>query len=349
MISILCSSVTRMRYLLLAFLVAFALPAMAQQRTMVIGTYGGQIRDVIRDIARGFEKKHNVKIVWVSGTSNQLLARVQATAANPEFDVVFGGVASHPVGSKNGLFAPLDEAIVTNLKDVVPMAVMPQKDGVGFGLLSVGLFYNTNEFTKMGRNPPTKWADLFDPAYCGRVTLNHLSANTGLLSMGMVAGGTFDNMDAAIASVIKDKKCLLPLETEGGVIEQKIQTGEYILGAFNSVRVISLMQKGVPIRYVVPSDKAAMNMSTVAVVKGAKNPELAQQFVDWMLAPEAQQTILSDLAYGPVNTKVNVPAELVKMGVVTASDADKYVLLDFVKGDANQQKWVESLNRGLAQ
>jgi iron(III) transport system substrate-binding protein len=63
-----------------------------------------------------------------------------------------------------------------------------------------------------------------------------------------------------------------------------------------------------------PADGAPPEVGAVAVVRGGPRPELARQFVDWLLTPEAQE-LLAEYYRVPVHPEARVAA-----GAVTAED-----------------------------
>ena len=65
------------------------------------------------------------------------------------------------------MWAKLDPARVPNMNNVLKDFVRPEGRGVGYMMSAIGILYNKNAM----KEPPTSWADLWDPANRGRVTM----------------------------------------------------------------------------------------------------------------------------------------------------------------------------------
>jgi putative spermidine/putrescine transport system substrate-binding protein len=69
-------------------LLAGALPAEAQQKTLTVAAYGGVWDSHLRkEVFPEFEKKHGVKVEYVAGNSTDTLAKLQAQKGNQVIDV----------------------------------------------------------------------------------------------------------------------------------------------------------------------------------------------------------------------------------------------------------------------
>src|ERR1035437_4309582 len=102
--------------------------------TLVVGTFGGELGASLKDVYKPFESQYNVTIRWIPGESSaENVARVAATRAKPEFDLVFGDGMSFYVGVAQGLWADIDEQIVTRYKDLAPQAKIPSHDVINYG------------------------------------------------------------------------------------------------------------------------------------------------------------------------------------------------------------------------
>ena len=72
----------------LAIGIAAAAPARAAENELVFGGFGGSFEKAIKaTVIPMFEKKFNAKVIYVTGTSAQLNAKILANPQNPGIDM----------------------------------------------------------------------------------------------------------------------------------------------------------------------------------------------------------------------------------------------------------------------
>lgn len=344
----------RFAFGLLAFAMAAGLPSTAtvvqaaEKEKLVVAVIGGQLGARLRELYEPWAEKNNVDIEWVSNASSaETVAKLAAQKGNPEFDIAFGDNITHYSGTQHGLWAPLDEKIVTNLADVSPTARRPDGDGVGFGFFYTGLFYRADEFEKNGWAAPKGWADLFRPELCGRVGIQVPTSTYTIHTLIMLGGGSIEGIPAGIEKIAENRKCIPVLEPVNK-LEEKMQLGEYVIGVHGQIRAIPLIKRGQPVRFVLPSEGTVVAYSTLSVVKDAPHPAKTQSFVNWILEPEVQAAIMTDLYYGPVNARVVVPADLLAEGVPDVATTQKMLSPSEKAIFEDRREWSKQLERAMA-
>ena len=315
---------------------------------LVVGSIGGFLDETLKRVSVPFERKHNVKIRWVPGISAEKLAKVEASKANPEFDVVMIDDPFQILGSTRGLWEKIDRSVVTHYNDLYPQAKARNDDGVGIGFFFAGIFYRTDEFEKHHWAPPQSWNDLFRPEFCGKLGIPHPHFAYGIQLLLMLAGGNPDRIDEGIAKLATLKNCIAVLEPSAPKLEEKIQLGEYVIGVHGNIRVIPLTKKGIPVRFVFPREGSINAVTMLAPVKNARNGRMAQELANWLIAPEIQKELVEALYYGPANSKLRVTKEMRDLGV---PDAEMMSRLHNVtaSGDMeNRRSWVRKTERAMA-
>lgn len=319
---------------------------------MVVGFPGGQLGDVLKRAFIPWERDNNIKIDWVVGTSTELVSKVAAAKDNPEFDVNFGDELSAFSASSRGLLSRIDESIVTNYKDVVPRARSDTNDAVGYGTFSAALFYNPAEFEKRGWTPPKVWKDLLRPEFCKVTSWFHVNVSYGAAALIMLAGGDPAQVESkAIPLVIANKNCITVFETSPPKLEEKVQLGDYLLGNIPMQRAQALIDKGVPIKVLIPEDGVPAAFATASVVKNDAKPErmkLGQRFINNLLDAGVQKAVLETMYYGPSNQKVTISRELVARGVLDADAIKRMVNVSPKEVAEFRQQWARTLDRGMA-
>lgn len=324
------------------------IPAAAQTDTLVVTTYGGNLERLWKEIYKPFEEKHNVTIQWVSGGSADNAARALATKANPEYDVILTDAVSYIAPSRQGVFRPIDSAKLSNYADLHEKARLATNDALIMGFYFTGLFYRPAEFEQNKWTPPKVWADLLRPEFCKRLGLNAITVTYGLDALIMLSGGKIDNIETGIKKFGTLKNCIAVLEPTAAQMEQKIQSGEYLVGAAGNIRIGPLIKQGAPVRMNVPEDGSIMGGAVVAPIRNAPNPKHIDAFIDWIFTPQAQQLLASNGSYGPANTKVVVTPEMSKYGVPDAKQIARMIVLDQVTVQAQRRKWTRDVDAALA-
>ena len=336
-----------------AVMVLFASVASAQQGAapseLVVAALGGALGQSIKEVFEPFEKQYNVKIRWVTaGASAEYVARVAATKEKPEYDLVFGDMATQETGSTQELWAKLDEKIVTNYKDQLPSARSPRDDIVFFGFVATGLFYAKGEFEQRGWKPPTHWSDLLNKEFCSRVGINHPNVLYGMHALIMLGGGGPDKISHGIAKFAENKGCIPVLEPTAAKLEEKIGRGEYLIGVHGSVRIIPLAKKAIPVKFVIPAEGAVIFAAGVSPVKNAAQPRLAQEFCNWILRPDVQMELMEKAFFGPTNATVKVPKAFAELGVPDANAVKRSIIIPGKTFSENHEAWLRQFDAAIA-
>ena len=314
----------------------------------MVAALGGALQQTLKEVFEPFEKQYSVTIRWVPvGSSVENVARAAATRQKPEFDLVIGENQSHYTGSVQGLWAPIDEKIVTNYKDQLPMARVPSNDVVNFGFYVAGVFYAYKEFEKRGWTAPTHWSDLFRKEFCGRVGINNVSVSYGLYTLIMISDADPAKVPDGVAKLAANKSCIPVLEPTPAKLEEKILLGDYLIGVHGSVRAIPLIKKGTPIKFRIPDEGTVIASSSVSAVKDSPNPRMAQEFLNWILRPDVQAQLMQKAFYSPTNRNVKVPPELVELGVPDAAVLQRSLRLDEKVVDSNRRQWIRQVERAM--
>lgn len=321
-------------------------PAGAQERRLTVASFGGALGTAIKDLFKPFEQSRNVTIRWVPGSGAENVARAAVSKDSSEFDVIMADELSYDLGAKQGLFLPIDPKIVTHYADIVREAQLGH--GALFGFYFTGIFYRTDDFAKNGWAPPTSWQDLYRPEFCGRVGIAHPNNTMGLAVVAMLAKGDLARINDGIAEFAKLKACIPVLEPTPSKLEEKITLGEYVIGAHGQHRMLPLIQKGLPVKFVVPKEGAMLSGGVASVAKGSANAELAQEFINWFVTPEAQKVLMETALYVPTNTKVTVPPALVELGLPDVDAVRRLIFPNPATVNQGRREWIRNIERAMA-
>lgn len=320
--------------------------------------FAGALGEAIAEVGEGFEEEYNAQINWCTGTGSgtENVAKITASEGNQIYDATLVDIQNQALASSRGLWATLDPDIV-DTSDVYEPLKAKNDDSVPIGMITNDLYYNKEVFEENGWDPPTSYQDLLDPKYCGKVGITDISQSYGLYTVLGLGGLSKEdaeagNLDEAfkigLQKLADNKKCFPTLEASSGALEQKMQTGQYIIGTHGSVRVLPLIKAGAPLGAVIPEEGAFLTLSFISPVENAPNPELAQEFAAWFLRPEAQEALMNAVFFGPVISTVEVPEELADFGVVTEETIDDLVIPDVETVTEMRSDWTDQYQRALS-
>ncbi len=321
-----------------------ATPA-AAEKSVTIGLFGGNWGDAFTAcIVEPFTAATGITVVPEIGTSTVNLSKVQQQAGAQVIDAFWmdGGVSE--VGMAAGVLDHLDPASIPNIANLVPQALYSHEGenlAVSTGYYAFGIAYNSDEV----KTPPTSWADLWSADFANAVTFpapaNALGIPTVFFLSHVMNGGDFD----ATFKQLGELKAALFYDSSGAAANA-FQTGEAVIGAFNSAPAWGLNDQGLPLQFVVPKEGAWGGDVRLHLVKGAPNKEAAEQFINFALTPEASACLAAKLYLGPSVKGAEVPAEVAaKLPWAEGGSVDDLTMLDWWEINKQRAELVDRWNR----
>lgn len=318
--------------------------------TLFVGGPGGSSEEAFKTkVIPAFEKRTGAKVVYVSGNSTDLLAKLQAQKGRQEMSVAMidDGPMYQAIGQ--GLCTKIEDGAA--LKEVYPGARMVGDRSVGIGYIAAGLGYNKEVFAKKGWKPPTSWNDLTDLKYKGAVVIPPISNGYGLMGLLMMAklnGGGEENVDPGFDAMIKKvAPNVLAWEPSPGKMAQMMQTGEAALVVWGNGRVQSVADQGAPVEFVYPKEGAVALMVAACAVEGAPQPKLAQQFLQHVVSAESQAALAQGTNWGPVNRTTNLSPELASRVVFGPEKVNALIALNYDIVNVKRAEWTTRWNRAV--
>jgi len=279
----------------------------AQQRsdvTIRVANYGGGFTAAQKKYAGDiFSMRTGVKIQYIDGTARDFLAKmIAAKGREPPFDVVYLEQDVQEDAIEAGVLQKIDPKLVTNLANLYAEA--KSKNGYGPGLIfySVGLTYNYEKFKEAGIPEPTSWGDLWNPKLAGRVAVPDLAQIFG--RQFVIAAAWLKGADERSPLPGVDHIATLKAHsyyTSSATLTAQFQAGEVWAAPWINGRSWALIDRGAPIRFLIPKEGGFGNINTVDVVAGSKVAQEAQGYINAVLDPLAQLGQANETPYGPTN------------------------------------------------
>jgi spermidine/putrescine transport system substrate-binding protein len=257
---------------------------------------------------------------------------------------------------KEGLLLPIDLSRIPNLQHIGERFRDPPYDpghrySVPYQWGITGIGYNKTRVMP----PPTRWADLFEPAriepYKNRISM--LNDIREVIAAALVASGHSpesadpQHLAQAQARLLQQKPYLAKYDSES--FEDSLASGETVLAQGWSGEIAMAQAQNPDIGFVVPADGSFVFVDNWSIPKGAQQKELAVEFINFVLRPEISAMIVNHARYASVNeaAKVFVSPEILNgPSYYWPEDAKIWWLYDFSDPDRRHERvWLELKGR----
>ena len=281
---------------------------------VVLRTIGGAYEEaVVKAIVEPFTKATGIEVVKVPATLGKLLAMFES--GNIELDVVDAGELGMISLSQKGALEKINYKgwKLANPDDMDPF--IRRDDMVGDIYFSSVLGYNTQSF-QTGKQPRS-WAEFWDlKKFPGPRTLTDLAAGAIDVEFALLADGVAKDklypldIERGLKSLDRVRPAIRKFWDTGALSAQMLADKEVVLGSIWNGRLQAVADKGAPLA--IEWNEASLQSQYWGVLKGAKNAESAQRFIDFACQPELQANLAKLIPYGPTNRQAfkSIPAEV---------------------------------------
>ena len=279
-----------------------------------------------------FEKETGIDVEWVRMSSGEVLARIEAEAANPQASMWHAGSnTSHINAASKGLLEPYKPNTDFELIDILHAEDWAW---TGFYTGAIGFVSNVNFLKEHNVKAPTTWSQLLDPAFEDNIAMAY-----------PYTSGTAYTTYATLVQMIGmertlnwweefDKQSIHQYTKSGTACIAMVGIGEVAVGiAFSHDIMAKGINKGYPVVMTFPEEGTGYEVGGLSLIKGGPEPELAKQFIDWCYTREAQD-LFQKYNRLPVNPKATV-----KEGSVTL-DQVKLIDYDHILAGQSKDEWV---------
>lgn len=310
--------------------------------------YAGEFRDnyVKAVVEPCMAALPGVTINYLEGTSSaEMLAQLRTQKDDPQVDVVIMDVSIAAIGNTEGLFQPLDPAVVTNMADLYEAAITPDNFGPSVTFDNLVLIYNSEQVDP----PPTSWNALWDEKYAGKVVLTAPPDIQGLaltmITNQMEGADYTETIDPAIARLAELAPRVLTFDPQP---EQYtiVTNGDGALAiGWNARAQLYADQSDGRLGVVLPEEGSIFQKNTINLVNGSRNAAAAQAFINCALGPEAQQTFSETMYYAPVNSTVELSDEVLARTASSPELVEKMIPVDWAVVGEVRDDWLDRWRR----
>ncbi len=323
--------------------------AQAEENTVYLAAYGGSTETLFKEvIIPRWEERTGAHVVYVAGNSTDTLAKLRAQEGAQEIDIAFIDDGPMTQAINFGYCDTVNEDTYADLYDA---ARMPDNKAVGMGIVATGLAYNAELFAEKGWAAPTSWRDLADPKYRGMVAIPPITNGYGLHALIMAAklnGGGETDIEPGLEMFENEiDQNVLAYEPSSGKMSELFQNGEIALSVWGSGRLKSLADTGFPGAFAYPDEGAVNLLIAACPVVDSDVPELAQDFLKFMVSPEMQQYFAVEKGWGPVNRNTELTAEQAGALPVGPERVDTLVTIDYTVVNEARGAWTQQWTRRI--
>jgi len=328
-------------------------PFDAQARTeqLIVMTWGGQWGDAMRDnVDAAYTKATGIKVVQDRGASPvERITKLKVSLANPTADLFQLADGLVPLAVKQGVAEKLnrDSPRMPNVRNMIPSFWndywVPQIFSV------TGIIYNT----KLVKNPPTSWADLWRPEFKGRVVLPEISHSIGayIIPIGALAQGKSPKDEEAGFEMLKKMADLRPIwAKDTDTMMNAMRTEDALIGILYKSQTYTVKGWNTPVEWVYPKEGGIPYTSGTLIAKNTKNLEAAEDYLNVTMDPDVQPFAARIYNYGGTNkdTLARLSPELQERVKFPQDQLDRLVKLDQEFMSDRRAAWVERWNRVVA-
>ena len=270
--------------------------------------YASTPEEFLNVVVEEYTKATGVEVEIVSAGTGELYKRVEAEGDNPLGDVFLGGMVSSGYVPKIELWEPYVSPLDTEL----PEAFRNTTGKVtSFSMVPTAIMLNTEGLAGVGAEV-TGFEERLNPALKGKIVMpDPTSTSSGwealvniLYAMG--GGDTEEGwafVDKLLANI--SGKVL----TSSSAVHKGCAGGEYAAALIAESMADTYINQGLPVSRVFMKEGVVVNVDGVAIIKGAKNLENAQKFVDFLISKDFQQIMVGlELPRRPVRTDIDMSA-----------------------------------------
>ena len=327
-----------------ALSMASAAPALAQGKTLTISWWGFNGEKLEEIILKPFREQCQCEIIFETGNNADRLNKIQIRNGGG-VDVAYFSDSFSQIGVEAGLFQQLDRSRLPNLEGIYDIAKDPQGGhGPAYTIGRVGITYDSAKV-----DPPiTSWNDLWREDMAGALSLPGITTTAGpmvVMKAGDHAGvDAFENADAAFAALEELKPNVVKNYNTGSEMINLFSTGE-IKAAIAQDFTLAQIRAAMPTATWAELEEGAIaTLNTINIPVGAAEPDLAYEYINFVLSPEIQQQLAEQGVDAPVVTSVTLTPEQAALWTYGADVIDGLQRIDYQKMNAAKTGWIDRWN-----
>jgi iron(III) transport system substrate-binding protein len=296
-------------------------------RTPVL-VYSPHGREQLNLLEDAFERhRPDIDLRWLDMGSQEVLDRLRFERSSPQADVWFGGPTTiFGRGVQDSLLAPYRPAWADK---VGPWGIGPDDLYWPVYRTPAVIAYNTAALS--ADSVPQDWDDVLDPKWADQVLIRDpMASGTMRAIWGFIilksireTGDTAQAMEWLRRLDANTKTYTM----NPAILYQKLARQEGVLSLWDLQDMLIGRSKGLPFGYVFPASGTVVIEDAIGLVRGARHPEAAKAFIDFVATDEALLLTAREVFRLPARS--DLPADSVPEWIAEVEASMKPVPMDW--------------------
>lgn len=250
-------------------------------------------------VASEFENQTGIKVSVVRAGTGTCMQRIVAESERPLCDVFWsGGIGT--LEAYKEYFEPYRSPEAAAIPEGY---VSPDDQWAVCMIHLITIMYNKDLVSEA--EVPTKWEDLFDPKWRGKIAMaNPVTSGSGFSFF-------YSMVDLYGWQGVRKLASNAVVQASSSSVWKGVYLGEYSLGIALEYAAYTYIAGGAEnIGIVYPEEGVVVVPEGLVLVKGAPHPEEAKLFFDFLITKEIRESLLMTAYRRPIRTDIDI-AELV--------------------------------------
>jgi len=316
----------RLTLVIMGILVAFSLASQVMAgglkrfggRTLHVTTWSGPYAEGFREaFVIPFMEATGAKVILHPGWG-EFISKIKASPPdNPPYDVFLADGWNYINARNNGFLLPIRKENIPNLKYVYPFLKEYKYYKEGLGVPFDGGPYLLVYMPDKVPFTPRSWSDLKREEVIGKITLDetwyyglYIAAFINRSKPGIEELFSDEGIDECFEIMAELAPRARKFYKGGAEFFSLLKTGEAVMGPYYSAGTFAEMQKGLKCKMVVPEEGIISYVDFLTVIRGTKNRDLAEAFINFCLDAKNQTIFAHKLANWMANSKAELPEEV---------------------------------------
>jgi spermidine/putrescine transport system substrate-binding protein len=315
---------------------------------------------IAEDTVTAFEAQCRCKVVqsYFSSTE-EMMAKLLAGAG--DYDVVIPTQNAVEALVKQGFLQPLDKAKLSNLGNIAPSFLNKAYDpsntySLPYAFTTTLIGYNETKLAELGIDP-SDWAVIFDPTILakikGKVTVMDDAEELFGAALKYLGYSVNDNdekhLKEAQAVILKAKPFWAAFNSSSYIKELTVGNiwvaHGYSSDMFQARADAADAERNFSVNFVLPKQGAVLALDNMIIPKKARDPELALQFINFMMAPENAAQLTNVIGTGNPNAAARpfIETDILEIAAIFPSDEAQKSLETISARNAKQRRLLNKL------
>lgn len=241
--------------------------------------------------------------------------------------------------SQLSVLETLEDSAVPRLGNVLPVFKKPHSIPHIYSALVV--LYNPSKI----KTPPSRYADLLDPKYKGRVGYSDILYSYNMAAANIAAGGAMNDFSKGKAALLDLKKNDPKIYPSNETLAAALKSEEVWITTMWLARGFMWKNSGIPVEAAIPEEGAIPVLFEAGVPKNSRSKEGAFKYLNAMLDPAGQAVFAQKMGYVPTVKDAKLPEDLAKQISLSEAQQAKLHTLDYAYMQAQQAGIMDFWNK----